>query len=130
MMASLMPLQEFCNDLPTRSNEVKFDEADWEALKTTVSALETAKIATKRLQAEHLTPGDCLGVWLLCEIDTGRINSELSRKLVEAMKKRRDDLTRCDAFISSIFLDCRFNIILSTDVREESGKGLSPEVAR
>ena len=59
--------------------------------------------------------GDFFRAWLLCKISVKNFNTVASNVLYESMEKRESDLFKNDVFRAAIFMDPRYNVLLSED---------------
>lgn len=84
----------------------------------------SARSATKQLQEEQLTLGDFYGVWTRCLLETKRIKSPLSAAIVTAMENRQTKLFDNPIVLAGMFLDCRFNVVLSEEQNDRAQQHL------
>ncbi|GLV46433.1 hypothetical protein CBL_20772 [Carabus blaptoides fortunei] len=117
MLERLSILQEFCKDMAPSHNELHLKEGEWTQINNIVSALLPAKIATKKLQSEQLTIGDCYSSWVTCQLETSKINNIISDLVVNSMKKRESKLLENGAFLAGVFLDARYHVLLKEEQR-------------
>lgn len=95
------------------NNELYFPAEKWSILEDIIMSLKPTKILTKRLQLEQLTLGDFYGNWLKCQLECNEINTSLSTTIAQNMKDRQILLFENSVFVSAIYLDPRFNAILT-----------------
>ena len=69
-----------------------------------------------------MTAGDFYQAWLVCELEISSIPSTFAKKLASAMKERVKKMFETDIFRACIFLDPRFNLMMS-----ESDKNLAKD---
>lgn len=119
MLERLVQLKDYCNQLDDK--DLKLPSALWTKIDTLLSVLKPAKLATKRLQSEQLILGDVYEIWQRCLIQIQRVDTEFTNELVHNMKKRQDMLFENEIFLAAIYLDPRFNVIL-TDEQIRSAK--------
>ncbi|XP_024892141.1 uncharacterized protein LOC112467670 [Temnothorax curvispinosus] len=91
---------------------------DYDKLQLIVDALKPAKVTTKKLQAEQLQVGDFIQAWLMCKHNTKTIDSSLAKALVTAMQEREVKLMESPALLCAIYLDARWQVLLSETQRE------------
>lgn len=91
---------------------------DYDKLQLIVDALKPAKVTTKKLQAEQLQVGDFIQAWLMCKHKTKTIDSSLAKALVTAMQEREVKLMESSALLCAIYLDTRWQILLSETQKE------------
>lgn len=71
-----------------------------------------------------MTIGDFYHVWTLCILETSKVNTTLAIDLVDAMKKRQTQLFQNDVFLAGIFLDVRYNVVLSSQETKQAKQHL------
>lgn len=114
MLERLLILKDFALDIAATSDEYNIlSENDWSTAEKITSILEPAKFATLRLQTEQLTLSDFYGIWLRLIIDLGKISDPFSRLLVTKLKTREVNLKGHEIFNAALFLDPRFQFLLS-----------------
>lgn len=77
---------------------------------------------TKVLQFEQLTIGDFHYKWTKCILETEKILVPLAQYICQAMKTRQKNLMQSPHFVSALYLDPRFQVVLSD---EETSKAVS-----
>ena len=80
--------------------------------------LGPAKTATLQLQEKNLTPGDFFRLWYQCKSKLDKVDSAFASSLSQAIRKREKELFENKAFLCSMYLDPRFNVMLSPEERE------------
>ncbi|XP_064475529.1 zinc finger BED domain-containing protein 4-like [Ornithodoros turicata] len=125
MLQRLMDLRSFCVDMASTNREVFLTTDEWGRIDGIIKGLHPAKKTTLTLQSEQLTFGDFYGAWMRCIIETSKLNSPFSRCLSEAFKAREVLLLENDAFRAGIFLDPRYNVLLSDDDKRKARAHLS-----
>lgn len=116
MLINLHELRDFCKEFAKRDNNFKkivLNDSEWVVVKQIIDSLMPSKICVKTLQEEQLTIGDFFGAWLSCKRKTSKIDTDLARKLTENMNIREKNLFENDVFVSAIFLDPRYKVLLS-----------------
>lgn len=127
MVDSLLELREFCREFcrGTETDEdgelIFLSERDWKILEDMHSSLKPAKICTLKLQQEQLTLGDFYGAWLHCKYATKKASNrenDLASLIVSQMQTHEKNLFKSKAFITGIFLDPRYDVMLDAQQRE------------
>lgn len=113
-------LQDFCKNLAAANKIFYISGPTLEKIKEIVKVLQPSKTATVRMQSEQLTMGDFYGIWMQCKIDTNKISCAMSRRLISEMEKREKQLFTNEAFLAAIYLDLRYQIILSSNQKEQA----------
>jgi hypothetical protein len=114
MLKRLLELKGFCNDSEATEN---LSSSAWETVADVVKGLEHAKHATLLLQKEQLTVGDFYGIWLECKLKTKKVNTPLARALINHMERREINLLTSDVFVSAVFLDPRYSVLLDEQAK-------------
>lgn len=112
MLERLVDLKECCND---KNKDLYLDSQTWLKIEELVRSLMPARIATKIMQKEQIVIGDFYRTWCNCKLETSKINTPLAHKLTRAMLAREKLLFNNDAFLAGMFLDARFNIVLTQE---------------
>ncbi|XP_015122339.1 zinc finger BED domain-containing protein 4-like [Diachasma alloeum] len=120
MLSSLLELKDFCRKNTKVHKSLELNDKDWQYIEDYLKSLMPAKIATKSLQADQLTPGSFYGIWIECKLETSLVGTNLGNELVKAMEKRENVLMDNDALLASVFLDCRFMTLLSEEHRSRA----------
>lgn len=119
MVESLLEVRDVYKDViprgPPGSSSSILSDSEWSCLQDIARTLKPAKLATKRLQEEQLLVGDFLEAWLRCKIDTKSINSSLAQSLYTAMEQREEKLFNSPAILCGIFMDPRWQLLLSNE---------------
>ena len=114
MLERLLQFKEYCNDRGTNKDQY-INLGTWGEIEDLVRSLTPARIATKRLQEEQLVIGDFYRTWTQCKLETAKIHTSFASRLVQTMATREKILFNNDVFLAAIFLDVRFNIILTKE---------------
>ncbi|XP_064469959.1 uncharacterized protein LOC135384700 [Ornithodoros turicata] len=115
MLRRLLELRGFCADMFTEETEFFLADEDWNLVQISIETLTPAEEATKRLQLEQLTLGEFYSIWISCREKTAKMSSELSFRVVAAMRSRETCLVGSELFCASVFMDLRYHLLLSED---------------
>ena len=100
MLERLVELKECCD---AKNKDQYLSPQTWIEIGDIVRCLIPARIATKKLQ-EQLLIGDFYRTWSQCILETTRIKTILSEKLVETMKLREKKLFNNDVFLAGMYV--------------------------
>lgn len=125
MLERLLELQGFCVEVSATNRDLFLAGDEWSRIEDIVRALHPAKKTTLTLQSQQLTAGDFHGAWMKCVIDTGKVDSTFARSVVDALKARETLLPQNDAFRAAVFLDPRYDILLSEGDKQQARAHLS-----
>ncbi|CAI6375595.1 unnamed protein product [Macrosiphum euphorbiae] len=123
MLKSLTNLKDFYYD-HSDIIEINISDYDWNCFTTILTSLEPAKVATIKLQNNAVTLGDFYGIWMQCYAETKKINSTITNALCVAMETRELVLLQNEVFLSAIYLDARYQCLLSADCKIKAIKHL------
>lgn len=127
MLERLQYLKHFIKNMSENDKKLKqisLNNFEWQQIESISKALLPAKLCSKKLQSEQLTITDFFGAWISCKIQTEVLNSSFSAKLVQMMVKREKNIMSNPVLLAAIFLDSRFNIILSQEQSDTAIKHL------
>lgn len=113
MLERLKTLKDFCSEVP--GEELYCSLTFWNAIDDLLSSLRPAKICTKKLQAEQLTLSDFFYFWTKCYLDTSHVQTPLAQQICLFMKNRQNILMTNATFLSALYLDPRFQVVLSSE---------------
>ncbi|KAF0751313.1 zinc finger BED domain-containing protein RICESLEEPER 1-like isoform X2, partial [Aphis craccivora] len=100
--------------------ELELNNDDWELIKSLVLTLEPVQIGSKILQKADLTIGDFYGCWWKVRNGLSKVNTELSKAIQASMIKRQKTLMFNDIFVSAIYMDPRFQILLVPEFKKKA----------
>ncbi|RVE42487.1 hypothetical protein evm_012859 [Chilo suppressalis] len=113
MLERLIELREYCSSNP---GEILFvAPTTWDALHDLINALKPAKVLTKLLQEEQLTLGDFYYHWSRCYLETSHVQVPLAQLICSHMKIRQMQLMHNSTFVGALYLDPRFQVVLSAE---------------
>ncbi|KAJ2937532.1 hypothetical protein O0L34_g19039 [Tuta absoluta] len=111
MLERLKRLRECCSKVP--GEPLFLCCTTWDSIDDLITSLKPAKICTKMLQEEQLTPGDFYYHWNKCYLETSHIMTPLAQQICICMKNRQELFMSNAPFISALYLDPRFKVVLS-----------------
>lgn len=113
MLERLKTLKDFCSEV---SGEALYcSHTFWDATDDLLSSLRPAKMCTKKLQEEQLTLSDFFHVWTKCYLDTSHVQTPLAQQICLFMKNRQQILMTNPTLLSALYLDPRFQVVLSSE---------------
>ncbi|XP_017779830.1 PREDICTED: uncharacterized protein LOC108565068, partial [Nicrophorus vespilloides] len=118
IMQRLLELKDFCIGMALWKSEFHLSENDWEHISTIVESLIPAKEAFVKLENDQLVMGDFYGIWWNCYNATRKLETSMARSLCVAMQKREGKLFESNVSRAAIFLDPRYQCVLSTKCKE------------
>lgn len=118
MLERILFLKEFIRNMS--ANDSKFRKVilhnlDWEKVEILSRTLLPAKICTKKLQYEQLTLSDFYGVWVSCKLQTEKLDTSISKKLLQFMINRENHIMENNVLLGAIFMDPRYKVTLNED---------------
>lgn len=125
MLQRLIELRSFCIDFAPSTKDLHLSVNEWESIKSVVLSLKPAKEATLFLQRSQITIGDFYGIWWKCVNATKKVDTPLARSLIEALTTRQKMLFENEIFVSAMFLDPRYQCMLSKENKDVAKKHLT-----
>lgn len=112
--------KDLCNELSTSTRKdaknFSMTDSEWTAAKDVVQVLEPFKVATDMFQKEQFVLSDFYRVWLGLKIQLRSFSEDkLAKELSIAMEPREEALISNNALLGCIYLDPRFNFVLSDE---------------
>ncbi|KAH6927517.1 hypothetical protein HPB50_005183 [Hyalomma asiaticum] len=120
----LTELRSFCTELSVTNREMHMRNVQWERIEGLVEALQSAKKAMLALMSEQLTIRDFYGVWIRCTTETRKVGSPFACCLADALKNQETLLVKNDAFHAGIFVNPRYNVLLTDGNKEHARRHL------
>ncbi|XP_068237829.1 uncharacterized protein [Palaemon carinicauda] len=120
MLDSVLGKKLFLNQIGLANESLLILEEDWEKISDITEALKPLREATCALQMKNLTAGEFLAQWVKCKVVLERSTAVTAPLLLQAMEKRQDSLLRNPAFLSAVYLDRRYNVLLTEEQKELS----------
>lgn len=115
-------MKSFCESLENDPiiARLLLDESDWRSVYEIQSTLQPFTIATKKLQSPNVTLSDFYGMWFNLKLKIQRQNDAFGKNLLAHMEKRHNNLIEIPVMLSAVYLDPRYNILLSSQQRNEA----------
>ena len=124
MIKRLLELRESIGELSLLSPELHISLAMWSSLDDIGSVLEMPYSVTVNLQAESLTPGAFLKEWCALKRILHKRETRLAEEIVSSMEKREEALLRNKLFLAGVFVDSRYQILLTPQQMENAKIGI------
>lgn len=115
MLKRLLELKDFCKEIEETTSEVKLSDFVWEQIKNLCDALQPFNDTTVKIQHQQLTISDFYGEWLRCKRKLESIDSVISKKLLEHMRRREEKIFKNEVLLSCVLLDPRYSFLLTLD---------------
>lgn len=113
MLDSFIALKHFCLEFKLSERVVNIRESDWEKIVQLRDALAHLSFAIIKFQNSQLSMPDFYRYQINCLLTLQKMNSRYSDMLFAALKKRGEDILQSPSLLSSLFLDARFQLLLS-----------------
>ena len=120
MLERICQLKGFCYEISAANPDLNLSENEWTVLENHISLLEPLYAFTIKLQSEILFPGDF-------KISLIKIKNQLTNlsnifplavKAITAIESQMNTYDTMDSFVLALYLDPRYNILLSQQARE------------
>ncbi|XP_017465256.1 PREDICTED: uncharacterized protein LOC108358437 isoform X3 [Rhagoletis zephyria] len=98
-------------------------EVDWHFLSTYLEAFKPLWNCTSKLQSEQYIVGDFYRDLMCCELELDELMQKgnfYAQLLVEALKNRKEELLKSEAFLAALYVDPRFNFIGSPFLNDDN----------
>lgn len=89
-------------------------------LKLIVDTLQPLTEATLKLQSEELTLSDFYGIWTHCKIKLRNLKNFFADILYNQLSNREALLIEIDSLVGAVYLDPRYQILLSTSQKVQA----------
>lgn len=121
----LLTLKSFCEQwgqtlLEKKKLKYLLSSDEWSEIENIVQVLNWPFVLTEQLQAEQLTLSDVYGHWITMELKLQKENHPLAGLLLKHLRPRREKILNHQAMNAAIYLDPRFNRLLSLEKRNEA----------
>lgn len=118
----LLELKDICIELEAQEILTEtITYLEWESLNTICKILTPAKIATKVLQGENLTLSDMYACWINLKLRLEPYkNMPLGKNLLHKLTSREKKIIDIPLVHSAVYLDLRYQCLLSQDEKKEA----------
>ncbi|KAL5239421.1 hypothetical protein ACI65C_006831 [Semiaphis heraclei] len=100
--------------------DLKLTDNEWISIQSVVDALLPVKIATLALQKQDIILGDLYGIWWKCTNGLKSNGTILAKQILKSMKERQELLLKNNVYLSAIFLDPRYQCLLTEDEKNNA----------
>lgn len=113
MLERLIELKEFCTEIEEINDDVKVPESIWDSMKSLCSSLKPLAVATVKMQADKLTFSEFYGIWIMCRKSLEAMNTKSAKLFLTAILKRQEKIINNVVLLSCVYLDPRYNFLLT-----------------
>lgn len=113
MCLRLLELKSFCTKFSVDFDELHLTADTWNKIDIIVTILKPANETFMSLQHSQLTLGDFFSAWTICKLKVLKINNEFSNIFITALDKRSSKIMQSDPMMACMYLDPRYQILLS-----------------
>jgi hypothetical protein len=109
-------------EIPVLTND------DWIKYEEIHNIMEYPHIATVKMQAEQLTPSDFFAIWLDLKLRLKKHEGvSFAKRIIDGMTAREKEKNIIDSpiVLSSVFLDSRYRILLTTQQKQKARDNLT-----
>lgn len=124
MFKSLIALKTFCLESSADIKELYISENDWQKIENICEILNPAYDISIKLQRKNLLLSDMFFAWYSCKLKAEKKLGALNMKFVTALKKRGEYLLNNSCVLAAVYLDPRYQILLSESEKELAKKHL------
>lgn len=97
------------------------DESEWTGLNELMQVLEPFAKATATMQSTQISLSDFFGFWIALKLDTKRHrNISLNNAIFDQMEMREVEMFQNPVFLSALFLDPRYQCVLTKKAKEDA----------
>lgn len=115
----LRELKDFCNEMHSINNDINISDQFWEKLDAIIKILSYPAEKLKKLQRRDITLSDFYGLWVELKLQVANMEPHpLAVSLTAALKRKDEILLNNNAIISCVYLDPRFQCMLSNQQKE------------
>lgn len=124
MFERLQELKDFCTLNPQDDQDLYIEDELWLFIVEFLNVFRPIKIATLQLQSQNLIFGDFYKHWLRLKIGIKKQNSPIAATVHIAIQRREKMLQENIVFKAAIFLDPRFNFLLTDTQKHDAQEHL------
>ncbi|XP_065211447.1 uncharacterized protein LOC135839379 [Planococcus citri] len=92
----------------------------WNKSVQLLRSLKLYKSVSETIQTEQLTLCDVYKLWFNCVLEISKLNSSIANELASEMRQKQDSLFENICFLSSVFLDPRFNNMVLNENQKQN----------
>jgi len=114
MLHSMLLVRDLLDQIALANESLLLSNADWMIIQGLTACLKPVYEATVAIQLKKLTAGEFFAEWLKCktELQRNSMNSANALAMLSAMERREANLLSNAAFVSAIYVDPRFKVLL------------------
>ncbi|XP_053959810.1 uncharacterized protein LOC128864263 [Anastrepha ludens] len=110
MLKSLHNLKDFIENI----TDAHVPEIDWHFLDTFLEAFKPLRDRSNKLHSEQYIVGDFYRDLMCCELELDELVQKgnfYAQLLVEALKTKKENIVKNEAFLAALYMDPRFNFL-------------------
>lgn len=88
---------------------------EWQNLKAIYEGLKPLKLLSGVLKKDNFPMSDFFGLWIECKIKLEKIENFYTNILLKCMNERELNMMNDESFLASVYLDPRFQLLLSME---------------
>lgn len=101
--------------MATTDETFALSNTEWDSIKTLGEVLYEPYDLTLKIQLDDFTLGDFYGEWLRKKMNLQKMNNEMAERLLQCMKDQEKRIFENKVLISAVYLDPRFNFLLTEE---------------
>lgn len=114
MLQSVLGCKLFLQQLGLANDSLLLEEEEWACIDDLLITLKPLHATTVAIQLRELTAGEFLCEWLKCKVKLSKAgNGTTSAAFFQAMEDREANILNNSAFLSAVYMDPRFQCLLS-----------------
>lgn len=117
---SLLFLKNFCKGLESQMKKLYISDENWLKLQSLKNTLRVLCEAVIKSQNSQLTLPDFYHVYNTCKLDLIKLNNEYSNILLSKLENRSNHIIGTKIMNACLFLDPRYQFMLSNEQKETS----------
>lgn len=119
MVKRLVIFKDFCQENQYQK-DLRVGNSLWHFMDEFLKLFEPMKKATVKVQEAHLCYGDFYKIWLTLKLEVARSSVTFADILITKIEEREKLLLENDVMVSAMYLDPRFNFMLTNDQRTQA----------
>lgn len=124
MFKRLLELKTFCLKSAKDIKELHINESDWHRIEKLCEVLFPAYDISIKLQRKDLLLSDMFFAWYSCKLKVQKMIGSISVKFTAALSKRGELLLNNSCVYASVYLDPRYQVLLSDSEKDTAKKHL------
>lgn len=113
-----LELRHFIDEASNSDDSLKVTPTKWKTIEVIRDILHEPYMLTMALQREDYTLSDFYGDWLRTKRNLIKMGHSLADSIVLNMEKRENRIMNSNLMLAAVFLDPRYNMLLSKDQKD------------